>query len=146
MSYHYAQLYQTHEGCGSSADRLKELESSLAEQLRLVETLTKSNQELHQQHQSCSSREEVLSKQLTSVEQERDVLAGKNEEQAERIKDLEEALARKGAALEASETKAAELAKSVEKLTVESIQAEILRFNYVRKLVPLVVKRLHESE
>ena len=33
LSYHYAQLYQTHEGCGGSAGRLKELESGLAEQL-----------------------------------------------------------------------------------------------------------------
>lgn len=87
-----------------------------------------------------------MSGKLASVEQERDILAGKNREQADRIKQLEEILAGKNVALSESEKKAAELAKSVEKLTVEASQAEILRFNYVRQLVPTVVKRLQTSE
>jgi hypothetical protein len=146
MSYHYAQLYQAHEGCGSSADRIRELESELSGQRRSVEILTKANQELQQQHQNCASREEGLSNQLSSVEAERDRLLGVNGEQARRIKALENVLSVKTTALEASEAKAAELTQTVERQTVESSQAEILRYNYVRQLVPTVVKRLQESD
>ena len=146
MSYHYAQLYQAHEGCGSSADRIRELESELLGQRRSVETLTKANQELLQQHQNCASREEGLSNQLSAVELERDGLLAKSGEQAGKMRALENVLAVKTTALEVAEAKAAELTQTVERLTVESSQAEILRYNYVRQLVPLVVKRLQESD
>jgi uncharacterized coiled-coil protein SlyX len=146
MSYHYAQLYQAHEGCGSSVDRIRELETGLSEQRCSIEVLTKANQELRQQVQDYASREEGLSNQLSTVEAERDGLLGKNGEQAGRIKALENVLSVKTTALETAEAKAAELSRTVERQTVESSQAEILRHNYVRQLVPLVVKRLQESD
>ena len=146
LSYHYAQLYQSHEGCGSSAERIRELESGLAEQRRAVESLAESSREFQQQHQDCARREEGLSNQLSTVEQERDALLAKNGEQSDKIKALEEMLSGKNAALEASEARAADLMKTVERMTVESSQAEILRFNYVRQLVPIVVRRHRESD
>lgn len=50
LSYHYVELYKAHEACESSADQLRDIESNLQEQLRIVENLTKSNRELHQEH------------------------------------------------------------------------------------------------
>ncbi|PWA80205.1 transposase (putative), gypsy type [Artemisia annua] len=146
LSYHYAQLYQAHQACGSSAERLKTIEADLVEQRRAVEGLTKANRELHQQHQGCSGREADLAEQLSLANKEKDELSSKSLEQSNRIKQLEDLLAGKEASLEESERRSAGLAKEVEKLTVASSQAEILRHNYVRQLIPTVVKRFRESE
>jgi myosin heavy subunit len=146
LSYHYAQLYKDHEGCGSQTDRVKELETRLQTQDQAVEDLTKSNRELQQENQGYVDRAAESSAKLSAVEKERDDLLEKNREQLARIKQLVAALSLKETALGESEKKGAELEKKVEQLTVETSQAEILRFNYVRQLVPTVVKRLRGSE
>ncbi|PWA65490.1 transposase (putative), gypsy type [Artemisia annua] len=146
LSYHYAQLYQAHQACGASVERLTTVEASLAEERRVVEGLTKANRELHQQHQGCSGREADLAEQLSLANKEKEELSSQNLEQSNRIKQLEDLLAGKEASLEESERKSAGLAKEVEKLTVASSQAEILRHNYVRQLIPTVVKRFRESD
>ncbi|PWA98913.1 transposase (putative), gypsy type [Artemisia annua] len=146
LSYHYAQLYQSHQACGASVERLTTVEASLAEERRVVEGLTKANRELHQQHQGCSGREADLTEQLSLANKEKEELSSQNLEQSNRIKQLEDLLAGKEASLEESERKSAGLAKEVEKLTVASSQAEILRHNYVRQLIPTVIKRFRESD
>ena len=79
LSYHYAQLYKDHEGCGSQADRVKELETRLETQDQTVEGLTKSNRELQQENQSLVDRATESSIKLSAVEKERDELLGKKQ-------------------------------------------------------------------
>ena len=102
--------------------------------------------DLHQLYQGCIDRETELVGQLALAQRERDELATKNLDQVDRIKQLEDLLAGKEASLEETERKSAGLSKEVEKLTVASSQAEILRHNYVRELVPTVLKRFRESD
>lgn len=146
LSYHYGQLYRTHEACESSAARVAELEASLDGERLAKEELAQSKEELLQQHQGCPAREAELSEQLLAAGGERDRLKSINDEQARQIRELEGALAEKDLALKASEAKSVALAGEVEKLTVGSSQAEILRHNYVRQLIPTVFKRFRESD
>nr|GEV33948.1 hypothetical protein [Tanacetum cinerariifolium] len=68
-----------------------------------------------------------------------------NKDQAFKIKELEDTLARKDSALVYAERINAERAQEKERLVTQLSKSEMEKFNCIRKLLPTVVKRLFQS-
>nr|GEX36257.1 hypothetical protein [Tanacetum cinerariifolium] len=77
--------------------------------------------------------------------QERDDLLDKDREKEERIKQLEADLANKTSSFAETEGVVNTLKGDLERLTVELSHTEIVRHNYVRRLLPTVFQRLLSS-
>nr|GEZ33875.1 flavone synthase II [Tanacetum cinerariifolium] len=82
---------------------------------------------------------------LAVMEKENDDLLDKNRKQEERIKRLEEELPSKSSSLIEAKGSVSELKGDLERLTVDLSQAEIVRHNYVRQLLPTAFQRLLSS-
>nr|GEU46922.1 hypothetical protein [Tanacetum cinerariifolium] len=101
---------------------------------------------LQQVHLDCAGKEIALSKKLAVVEKEKNDLLDKSKDQEERIQGLEEALTSKTSSLSEAEKTADQLKRDLERLTVDLSQAEVVRRNYVGKLLPTVVQGLLSSD
>ncbi|GJT66488.1 hypothetical protein Tco_1017968 [Tanacetum coccineum] len=94
----------------------------------------------------CVGKEVTLSEKLAVVKKEKDDLLDKSKEQEELIKSLEEALASKTYSVSEAEKTADQLKGGLERLTVDLSQAEVVRHNYVRQLLPTIIQRLLSSD
>ncbi|GKF56808.1 hypothetical protein Tco_0170345 [Tanacetum coccineum] len=74
------------------------------------------------------------------MEKERDDLLDRDRERDERIQRLEVDLASKMSSLTEAEGAVGTLRVDLERLTVDLSQAEIVRHNYIRQLLPTMVK------
>ncbi|GJV26973.1 hypothetical protein Tco_1383421 [Tanacetum coccineum] len=142
----YGELYQSHRSCQDVSDMLIDTQNQLVDVIRNRNILSDDHKILQQEHLGCVGKEATLIEKLAAVEKEKDELFDKNQEQEEQIRRLEEALASKMPSLSKAESTASVLKGDLERLTVDLIHAEIVRHNYVRQLLPTVVRRLLSSE
>ncbi|GJR88565.1 hypothetical protein Tco_0212576 [Tanacetum coccineum] len=100
---------------------------------------------LQQVHLGCVGKEADLTEKLVAVEKERDNLLDRDREREDHIKQLEADLASKTYSLTEAEGVVNTLKGDLKSLTVNLGQAEIVRHNYVRQLLPTVFQRLLSS-
>nr|GEU89702.1 hypothetical protein [Tanacetum cinerariifolium] len=120
-------------------------QSNLLQCLYLHEDLSEDHKALQQTHLGCVGKEATVSEQLGAVEKGKEDLLDKNKSQEERIKELDETFVAKSAALTEAEHVTSLTKKDLEQLTMDLSQADIVKHNYVRQLLPTVVKRLLSS-
>nr|GEY85451.1 hypothetical protein [Tanacetum cinerariifolium] len=99
-----------------------------------------------QVHLGCVGKEANLTEKLAAMEKERDDLMDKNREREEWIKQLEADIAFKISSLTEAERAASTLKGDLERLTVDLSHAEIIRHNYVWRLLPTVFQWLLSSD
>ncbi|GKB93264.1 hypothetical protein Tco_0979401 [Tanacetum coccineum] len=141
----YRDLYHTHSSCRDMSQRLTDTQNELVATLRTQAALSDDHNALQYRHLDCAGRKVVLSEKLGAVEKENDDLLDKTKSQEERIKELEEVLSAKVAALSETEKNVDQEKKDLERLTVYLSQAEIVKHKYVRQLLPTVIRRLLSS-
>ncbi|GKC49850.1 hypothetical protein Tco_1072595, partial [Tanacetum coccineum] len=141
----YKELYQAHRSCGDVLDRLTETRNQLLDAVRSRNKLADDHKILQQEHLGCAGKEVGLVEKLVVVEKEKDDLLDKNREQVGRIRHLEEELASKTSSLSEAQNSVSTLKGDLEHLTVDLSQAEIVRHNYTRQLLPIVFKRFLSS-
>ncbi|GJS89260.1 hypothetical protein Tco_0771896 [Tanacetum coccineum] len=142
----YGELYQSHQFCKDVFERLTDTQNHLVDALRSRNILFDDHKILKQTHMGYVGKEAALTEKLVAVEKEKDEILDKNQDQEERIKRLEEALASKASSLSKAENTASTLKGNIERLTVDLNQAEVVRHNYVRQLLPTIVQRLLSSD
>ncbi|GJS57048.1 hypothetical protein Tco_0651832 [Tanacetum coccineum] len=108
--------------------------------------LSDDHKALQQVNLSCVNKEVALVEKLAAVEREKDDLLDQNKAQGEKIQQLEEALIYKDLYLSEEKISVDNLRGNLECLTTDLAQTEIVRYNYVRHLLPTVVQRLLSSD
>ncbi|GJY27245.1 hypothetical protein Tco_0401971 [Tanacetum coccineum] len=141
----YRELYQSHRSCQGVFDRLTDTQNQLLDTVRSRNQLSEDHKALQQVHLGCVGKEADLTEKLVTVEKERDDLLDKDWEREERIRQLEADLASKASSLTETEGVVNTLKGDLDRLTVDLGQAEIVRHNYVRQLLPIVFQRLLSS-
>ncbi|GJX75480.1 hypothetical protein Tco_0314075 [Tanacetum coccineum] len=141
----YEELYESHRSCQGVFDRLTDTQNQLLDVVRSRNQLSKDHKALQQVHLGCVGKETDLTEKLVAVEKEMDDLLDKDREREERIKQLEANLASKTSSLAETEGVVNTLKGDLERLTMDLGQAEIVRHNYVRQLLPTVFQRLLSS-
>ncbi|GKA35483.1 hypothetical protein Tco_0721974 [Tanacetum coccineum] len=107
--------------------------------------LFKDHKALQQVHLGCVGKEADLVENLATMKKERDDLLDRDRERDEHIQQLVVDLASKTSSLTETEGVVGTLRGDLECLIVDLSQAEIVRHNYVRQLLPTVVQRLLSS-
>ncbi|GJU47559.1 hypothetical protein Tco_1204825 [Tanacetum coccineum] len=129
------------DGAGSSIRR----DAGHDDTVRSQNQLSEDHKAFQQVHLGCVEKEADLVEKLAAMEKERDDLLDRDREREERIQRLEADLASKTSSLAEAEGVIGTLRGDLERLTVDLSQAEIVRHNYVRQLLPAVVQRLLSS-
>ncbi|GJU79519.1 hypothetical protein Tco_1281884 [Tanacetum coccineum] len=121
--------------------------------LMRYEALSGDYLDLYDTHRSCETVSDGLTNTqnqfvdaLAVAEKEKYDFLDKNQEQEERIKQLDKDLASKTSSLTSAKSSVSSLRSDLERLTVDLSQAEIVRHNYVRQLLPTVFQRLLSSD
>nr|GFB97216.1 hypothetical protein [Tanacetum cinerariifolium] len=97
------------------------------------------------EHLGYAGKEVGLVEKLVVLEKENDDLLDKNREQEEWIRRLKEELDSKTSSLTEAESSVSTLKGDLECLTVDLNHAEIVRHNYLQKLLPTAFQRLLSS-
>ncbi|GJW19946.1 hypothetical protein Tco_0027382 [Tanacetum coccineum] len=127
------------QGAMAQMDMLERFENLLANYDNLVEAHAECPEmTVREEHARCGQRIQIL-------EKEKNYMPSTNHDQAARIVSLEAELAKKDSDLTYSERLLAEGARERERLTVQLGQAEIKKFECIRKLLPTVVGRFMKS-
>nr|GEW25091.1 hypothetical protein [Tanacetum cinerariifolium] len=124
--------------CGETVGKLVQARLDLAHSSHLYTTLSERHKAVKSEHESCAGRLETLRSQ-------NDELSQANRDQALRIRELKDELARKDSALVYVERLNVERAQEKEKLVSQLGRAEMENFDCVRKLLPTAVERLLQS-
>nr|GEV19935.1 hypothetical protein [Tanacetum cinerariifolium] len=141
----YEKQFESHRSCRGVSDRLTETQNQLLDTVRSRNQLFEDHKALQQVHMGCVGKEANLTEKLAAMEKARDDLLDKDREREERIKQLEADLASKTSSLIEAEVVVNTLKGDLKLLTVDLSQSEIVRCNYVRQLLPIVVQRLQSS-
>ncbi|GKE09233.1 hypothetical protein Tco_1412784, partial [Tanacetum coccineum] len=129
----FESLAETHSECGETVGKLVQARLDLAHSSHLYTTLSDRYKSVKSEHENCTEKLEVLENQNSELSQV-------NKDQALRIKELEDELAKKGA-----ERLSAERAQEKEKLVAQLSKTEMEKFDCIRKLLPTVVDSLFQS-
>ncbi|GJR39388.1 retrovirus-related pol polyprotein from transposon TNT 1-94 [Tanacetum coccineum] len=131
----YDALAETHSECSETVRKLVDARLDLEHNAKLYTDAMNRYKTVKEEHAGCGQRIQIL-------ENEKNYLSAANHDQAARIQALEAELSKKDSALTYAERMVAEGNKEREKLTTQLSQAEIKRFDSIRKLLPTVVSRL----
>ncbi|GJW61193.1 hypothetical protein Tco_0110528 [Tanacetum coccineum] len=142
----YGELFESHRSCRAVFDRLTETQNQLLDTVQSRNQLSEDHKALQQVHLGCVGKEADLVEKLAAMEKERDDLLDRDRGREDRIQQLEVDLASKTSSLTETEGVVGTLRGDLERLTVDLSQAEIVRHNYVRQLLPTVVQRLLSSD
>nr|GEV94060.1 hypothetical protein [Tanacetum cinerariifolium] len=112
------------------------------------EALNDDYEELYEAHSTCNSLSQCLIDTQNSLVEAFHTRATLLEDHKvlQQIKRLEDALASKTSSLSEAEKTATQLKGDLERLTIDLSQAKVVRYNYVRYLLPTVIQRLHSSD
>ncbi|GKE53353.1 hypothetical protein Tco_1488509, partial [Tanacetum coccineum] len=114
----YGELFESHRSCRAVSDRLTETQNQLLDTVQSRNQLSEDHKALQQVHLGYVEKEADLVEKLAAMEKERDDLLDRDQERG---------------------------AGDLERLTEDLSQAEIVRHNYIRQLLPTVVQRLLSS-
>nr|GEW68177.1 hypothetical protein [Tanacetum cinerariifolium] len=134
----YDQLAETHSKCGETVKKLVQVRSDLEHNANLYIIMADRYKMVKSECDGCVRKLEVLenrNKELSQV----------NKDQALRIRELEDELARKDFSLVYAERINAERAQEKEKLVAQLRKTEMEKFDCIRKLLPTVAKGLAEE-
>ncbi|GJY44407.1 hypothetical protein Tco_0432620 [Tanacetum coccineum] len=131
-------LVETHSACEDTVGQLVQARLDLTYNSHLYTTLSDRYKVVRSEHEGCTEKLEVLEKQNSELSQV-------NKDQALRIKELEDELARKDSALVYSKRINAKKAQEKEKLIAQLSKTEMDNFDCIRKFLPVVVNRLLQS-
>jgi chromosome segregation ATPase len=135
----YRELDQIHEKCVDWSAKLGEVEKERDSQVEKFHKLSAEHEDVCRRYEACAKREEMLLGKTEEFGREKETWLNTNTQQTERIKQLEAELA-------ASKDLAARLKANNSDLTADLAQAEVVRQNMVKSLVPTVFRRLMDSE
>ncbi|GJV76281.1 hypothetical protein Tco_1507865 [Tanacetum coccineum] len=127
-----------HAECGDLAEKLVQSRLDVKHSSDLYNSLSDQFKAFRSDHEACVGKLEaskIRNRELSQV----------NKDQALRIKELEDTLAKKDSALVYSERLSTERAEKKEKLVTQLGKTEMEKFDCVRKLLPIVVERLLQS-
>ncbi|GKC03470.1 hypothetical protein Tco_0995080 [Tanacetum coccineum] len=134
----YDNLAEAHAECSEMVRKLVTTRLNLEHNAKLYTDAINRLRTIREEHVGCGQKIQIL-------EKEKNNLSSTNHDQAARIVSLEAELAKKDSALTYSERLLAEGARERERLTVQLGQAEIEKFDCIRKLLHIVVGRLLKS-
>ena len=132
----YRDLSTLHESCQG---QIAQAEQERDEQKGLYHQLEAEHNGLQWRFDACAEREKELFDKVKDFDKERDVWLAKNAEQAERINQLEAELAASRSQVERANAEKADM-------TANLAQSDIVRQNLVKCLIPLVFRRLSDSQ
>ncbi|GKE38673.1 hypothetical protein Tco_1462078 [Tanacetum coccineum] len=134
----YNQLAETHSECGDTVQKLVKARLDLEHNANLYINMADRYKMMKSEHDGCAGKLEVLENRNSGLSQV-------NKDQALRIKELEDELAKKDYALVYVERINAERAQEKEKLVAQLSKTEMEKFDYICKLIPTMVNRLFQS-
>nr|GEV09759.1 hypothetical protein [Tanacetum cinerariifolium] len=134
----FEKLAESHTECGDMAGKLVQARLDLQQSSHLYTSLFDWYKAFKSNHEGCAEK-------LEGLENHNRELFQANKDQALRIKELEDELARKDFALVYAERLNAERAQEKEKLVTQLCKKEMEKFDCIRKLFPTVVERLLQS-
>nr|GEV14608.1 hypothetical protein [Tanacetum cinerariifolium] len=141
----YRELFESHRSCQDVSDRLTETQNQLLDTVQSRNKLSEDHKALQQVHLGCVTKEADLTEKLAAVEKAKDDLLDRDQEKKERIKPLEADLASKTSSLAKAEGVVGTLKGDLKHLIVDLSQANIVRHNYVRQLLPTVAACYEEE-
>ncbi|GKF62982.1 hypothetical protein Tco_0183036, partial [Tanacetum coccineum] len=133
-----ANLVYTHESCKDVKARYKECRKELAKAQSAYDEKTSAYDQLSKKYVGALTREKSLQDILEELEEEKKETEQLNSAQADRIKQLEEALRQ-------SEADAHHLRLDKERYAVENSNGEMVRRRIINYYLPTFVRRLHQS-
>nr|GEV03957.1 hypothetical protein [Tanacetum cinerariifolium] len=134
----FGRLAESHTKCGDMAEKLVQARLDLAHSSHLYTSLSDRYKAFKNDHEGCAGK-------LKGLENHNRELSQANKDQALRIKELEDTLAKKDSALVYAERINFERAQEKEKLVSQLGRVEMENFDCIRKLLPTVVGRLLQS-
>nr|GEY01016.1 hypothetical protein [Tanacetum cinerariifolium] len=134
----YDQLAETYSECEETVRKLAQVKSDLEHNANLYINMADQYKMVKSEHDGCAEKLEVLENQNSELSQV-------NKDQALRIRELEDELARKDSALVYAERINTERAQEKEKLVVQLSKTEMEKFDCTRKLLPTMVDRFFQS-
>nr|GEV94385.1 hypothetical protein [Tanacetum cinerariifolium] len=134
----YNSLTKTHAECGDTVRQLLEARETSQQSLRLYLEMSEWFKKLKNDHASCTKQVQLLKGQISE-------LSHVNKDQALKIKEFDDTLARKDSALVHAERINAERDHEKERLVAQLSKLESKKFDCIRKLFPTVVERLFQS-
>ncbi|GJS51874.1 hypothetical protein Tco_0625236 [Tanacetum coccineum] len=138
MTEEHADLVYAHESCKDVKTRYKECKKELVKAQSTYDEKVSTYDQLSKNYDGALIREKSLQDWLEELEEEKKETRQLNTEQADRIKQLEEALRQ-------SEADAHQLRLDREKYAVEAGNGEMVRRQIINEYLPIFVHRLHQS-
>ncbi|GKC30899.1 hypothetical protein Tco_1038193 [Tanacetum coccineum] len=138
LQANFDELAESHAECGDLVGKLVQARLDVQHSSGLYNSLSDRFKAFRSAHEGCARRLEASKNRNRELSQV-------NKDQALRIKELEDTLAKKDSALVYAERINTERAQEREKLVSQLGRAEKEKFDCVRKLLPTVVERLLQS-
>ncbi|GJS30951.1 hypothetical protein Tco_0491571 [Tanacetum coccineum] len=138
LQANFDELVESHTECGDLAGKLVQARLDAKHSSDLYNSLSNRFRAFRSEHKGCTGRLEASKSRNRELSQV-------NKDQALRIKELEDTLAKKDSALVYAKRINVERAQEKEKLVSQLGRAEMEKFDYIHKFLPTMVERLHWS-